>query len=110
MSKKAPPIKELTEILKQRFSNQYSIKTFGLGNKNILITKSTLVGAEISVNENEISVDSHSTFEKVSRTLGYITGFILFFLPFMIREGSNSEARYRELELEIGYFLKRKFA
>lgn len=109
LANKAPHIKKLAKILKQRFSGQYGVKTFGLVNKSVFITESTLVGAEISVYKNEILVDSHSSFERISWVLGHITGFILFFLPFIIKEGAASQSRYKALELEIGSFLKRRF-
>ncbi|UII20549.1 hypothetical protein [Fulvivirga ligni] len=110
LSKNLPSIKELAETLKMRFSDQYTIKTFGLGKKSILVGKSTLVGAEISVNENEISLTSSppTIFGGILMTLG-MTELAIFLLPFFFKQGLSGNSGYRELEKEIGTFLTQKF-
>jgi len=110
-SKQLPSIKELTETLKLRFPNPYSIRTFGLGRKNILIGKSTLVGAEISINQNTVSIaySPPSVFGGFLITLG-LTEFAILLFPFLFKEGFSHNASYRKLEKDIGTFLKQKFS
>ncbi len=110
LSKNLPTIKELSEALKLRFSNQYTIKTFGFGKSSILIGKSTLVGAEISMNNNGISLASSppSIFGGILMTLG-MTELAIFLFPFFFKDGMTVNSSYRELEKEIGTFLTHKF-
>jgi len=111
LSKKTPPIRELAEILRHSFSNLYSVETFGIGQKSILVGKSTLVGAEVTVHENEVSIASSppSIFGGVLLALG-LTELAIFLLPFLFKESLSVNSSYRALEKEVGYFLKRRFA
>ena len=104
-SKQLPSTSELAEVLKKRFSNPYSIKTFGLGKKSILVGKSTLMGAEVSVLENEISIaySPPSVFGGMLLTLG-LTELAVLLFPWYWNTSS-----YRELESEIGAFLTQRF-
>ena len=106
LSKNLPSIHDLTEILRQRFSDQYSVKTFGLGKQSILVGKSTLVGAEISIRENEVSLSSSppSVFGSILLTLG-LTELAVVLIPFLLKDGVSQQASYRKLEKEIGTFL-----
>ena len=108
-AKQLPSTEELIKILKLRFSNPYSIKTFGLGKNNILIGKSTLVGAEVCVNKNEVSINYSppSVFGGFLLSLGLAELGILLF-PFLFKEGFSHNSSYRKLEKEIGTFLKQK--
>ncbi|MEM9391612.1 MAG: hypothetical protein AAGA02_14135 [Bacteroidota bacterium] len=106
-SGKLPSLKELAEILKTELSNQYSYEVFGLGNKSVLVGKSTLVGAQITVNGQEVSIVSSppSVFGGLLQTLG-MTELAIFIFPFF---GFSSRSKYAELEKEIGSFLHHKY-
>jgi hypothetical protein len=56
--KSTPTNEELMALLKNKLPSEYSVKEFGLGKKTILIKKSTFIGAQITVRENEISIDA----------------------------------------------------
>ncbi|HAA13892.1 MAG TPA: hypothetical protein DCE41_20255 [Cytophagales bacterium] len=105
-TKQLPSLNELKEILSQRFSGQYSVKTFGAGRKSILVGKSTLIGAEISIHKNEVSIASSppSVFGGILMTLG-MTELALFIFPFFFKHKSG----YRTLEREIGLFLQHQY-
>lgn len=109
-SKSPPSTKELVEVLKQRFSSKYTIKTFGMGNRSISIGKSTLVGAEISVHKNTISFSSSppSVFGGILMALG-MTEFAIFLFPFFFKNGLSPQASYSALEHEVGAFLLQTF-
>ncbi|MEM9325776.1 MAG: hypothetical protein AAGA85_08975 [Bacteroidota bacterium] len=113
LSKAAPTAKDLLDRLKKRFSNQYAVEASGWSQERIVIKESYLVGAEVSIREQEISIESAraSKFERIATGLGYLTAFILFFIPFMVRESQTAQSRpkYKALELEIGNFLKQEF-
>ena len=106
-SKELPTIKELVEILKSRFPDTYTVKK-GLDHSSILIGKSTLIGAELSVHGNEVSLSSSppSVFGGLLMTLG-MTELAIFLFPFLFKE--VSAGNYRELEQEIGTFLTLEF-
>ncbi len=108
LSKELPTIKELAEVLKSRFSEHYTVKTFGLDNNSILIRKSRLVGAELSVHGNEVSLSSSppSVMGGLLMTLG-MTELAIFLFPFFFNQVSSGN--YRELEKEIGTFLTLEF-
>ena len=111
LSKKLPTVKELSHTLRLRFSNRYTIKEFGLGKKSILVGKSTLVGAEVSlINNNEVSLSSSppSVFGGILMALG-MTEVAIFLFPFFFKEALTVRSSYRELEREIGTFLTQKF-
>lgn len=111
VSKKLPPIKELAEILKHEFSHLYTYKVLGLGKKSILVGKSTLIGAQISVLENEVSIASSppSVFAGILQAVG-LTEFAIFLLPIFFHEGLPLPSKYSELEKEIGSFLQYKYS
>ena len=98
-SKTPPSTKELAEILKREFSDHYSYKQLSLGEeKNIIVRKSTFVGAQISKSGNEITIEGiQPSIPAVlfSFILQLITGF--------------STPSSRKLEKEIGFFLQHKY-
>ena len=110
VSKRLPPLKELVRIFKQEFSNHCSYVLFGVGEKSILVGRSTLVGVQISVRENEVSITSSppSLFAGILQTLG-LTELVIFLFPVFFREGLPLPSKYVELEKEIGTFLLRKY-
>jgi hypothetical protein len=109
-SKTLPSAQELVKVLKQEFSNQYSYKLFGLGKKSIIIGKSTLVGAQISIRENEITIQATAP----SLVGGILSAFgstelAVFLLPVFFRKGLLLPSQRSEFEKEIGLFFKHKY-
>jgi len=111
LSKQLPATDELMNILKREFSNRYSFKMFGLGKQSILVGKSSLIGAQVSIRQNEVSIDASppSFFGSVLQLIG-ITELAVFLLPFLFVEGLSSPSKYRVLEKDIGTFLVHKYS
>ena len=110
VSKKLPPVEELLKVFKNEFSNHYSYKLFGLGNKSILVGKSTLLGAQISVFDNEVSINSSppSFFAGIVHAMGSTELMVLLF-PMFFQKGGVFSSTYVNLEKEIGAFLLNKY-
>ena len=110
-SKPLPSIKALTTLLKTRFSNQYTVRNYGLGQQSIIVGKSTLVGAQISVDKNEISIDwtPPTAIGSLLMFLG-ITEFAVIFLPFLLKESAAYPPHSVALQKEIGTFLKKELS
>ena len=84
-AKTLPSAADLVNILQKEFSPHYSYKLFGLGQKSILVGKSTLVGAQISLRANEITIQASypSILGGILTTLGLTElGVLLFPLFF----------------------------
>ncbi|MDQ3394599.1 MAG: hypothetical protein M3512_10885 [Bacteroidota bacterium] len=107
--KKAPSNEELVETLKREFSNDYSYKLFGLGKKSIIVRKSAFLGAQVSVQENEISIQGSppSFGTGFLATLAMTEAAIVVFPLFLFTGASPS--KFRKLEKEIASFLKNKY-
>lgn len=58
--KSTPTNEELMSVLRQKLSGEYSVREFGLGKKTVMIKRSTMVGVQITVRQNEISVHESS--------------------------------------------------
>ena len=110
ISKPAPSPKELAQILQKEFSTQYSYKLFGLGKaKSLLVGKSTMVGAQISIRENEMIIQGTppSVLGGLLSSVGITeVGFALIFL---LGTPWGLSSQWKTLEKEIGLFLKQKF-
>ena len=108
-SRKTPQLQELSKVLTEEFSDQYSYKLFGLGSeKSIVVRKSMLVGVQITPRENEIRVDG--TIPSVA--ISFFSALIAFALSTLgiIRSASFIPLLpSRNLENEIADFLKRKY-
>jgi hypothetical protein len=52
--KSSPSNEELIATLERDFSKAYSYREFGFGKKSVLVRKSALLGAQISVNEKQV--------------------------------------------------------
>jgi hypothetical protein len=107
-TKTPPPAAELLEILKHELSSQYSYKLFGVGdNKTIMVGKSTFVGAQISVNGNEIVIQSVPPSVPASSIFSIMAftefAFVLAFL------GWGLKTKWVKLEKELGTFLHHKY-
>ncbi len=102
-SKKLPTAKRLAEILKKEFSNQYEYEEFGLSEgKSLIVRKSFLVGAQISINKNELIVDSVPPSVTASFIATIMNTFANLFIVFAILP-------YRKLERDLARFLNNKY-
>lgn len=91
---KSPNFNELIETLKNQFSN-YSVYTFNSEpEKSIIVRKSSTVGAQITVRDNEIIVDACCPNIFVSTLIGLLSAI---FPP------------YHNFEMKITDFLKKKY-
>jgi hypothetical protein len=110
ISKPAPTPQELAHMLQGEFSPQYSYKLFGLGKaKSLLVGKSPMVGAQISIRPNEITIQGSSP-----SILGGLLSFLGitemgFALIFFLGTPWALYSQWRSLEKELGLFLKQKF-
>ncbi|MEM7109806.1 MAG: hypothetical protein AAF519_16390 [Bacteroidota bacterium] len=106
-SKKLPSIKELGEILKKGLSDQYSYNVFGLGSQSVLVGKSHLIGAQITIHGQEVSIVSSppSVLGGFLQTLG-MTELAIFILPLF---GFSARSKYAKLEKEISSFIRYKY-
>jgi hypothetical protein len=109
-TKTPPPAKDLMEILKREFSGRYSYTLFGLGEKSVIVGKSTFVGAQISVKGNEITIQATppSVWAGLLSFIGLTElGFVLIF--FVVKYWALP-TDWKGLEKEIGLFLKHKYS
>jgi len=107
-SKKLPSTAELIGILKQELHQNYSYKLFGLGSeKTIIVTKSSSVGAQISVRGNEIMIQGTPP-PPVAYFVSFLcwTEFAALLLFFM---GWSTRSKLIELEKELAVFLNNKY-
>lgn len=90
-----PHFNELIETLKSKFSN-YSVYTLGSeSQKSIIVQKSSLIGAQITVRDQEINVDACCPNLFVSALIGLISAI---FPP------------YAKFEMKIAGFLKKEYS
>jgi hypothetical protein len=101
-----PAYAEMIELLKKEFSNSYGYQLFGLdGQKSILVGKSAFVGAQISVKDNEITIQASPP--------SVVTGNFLFFFSLIGVDtvlGLLFSSQLKQIEIEVAAFLKRKFS
>ena len=101
-SKTPPSIKEMTEVLKQEFSDRYSYKLFSFGKeKSIIVGKTTFIGAQISRSGNEITIEG--VWPSIPAIL------LSFFLQLSTGFSTESRSQWTKFEKEIGLFLTRKY-
>lgn len=102
-SKEIPSSKELLQILKEEFRNEYSYELYGIGGeKSIIVRKSFFVGAQISKGRNEITVDGiapSALASLISILLQLLANLYILFTP----------SKYKKLEKELSVFLNNKF-
>ena len=102
-SKALPSANDLVDILKTEFSDKYSYELFGLGpNKSILMKKTFFVGAQISINGNNISIDGIPPSVSASFISIVLQVFANLFIVFALMP-------YRKLEKEIATFLNNRY-
>lgn len=106
-SKNLPSAAELITILKQEFSERYSYKLFGLGReKTILVGESTFIGAQISMGENEMTIQGAPP----SLPAAYFVSFLgMTELAFLLLAFLGSASKMKALEKDIAIFLKAKY-
>ncbi len=109
-SQPLPSVNEITAVLKDRFSGKYSVRTYGADQQSIIVGKSTLVGAQLSIDENEVAIDwtPSNAFGSLLMFLG-MTEFAIIFLPFLLKEDVAYPPKSMALQKEIGRFLKEQF-
>jgi hypothetical protein len=108
-SKNLPAAAELIEILKQEFSDGYSYTLFGLGkHKTVLVGESTFIGAQISIGENEMTIQGAPPSLPAAYFVSFfaITEFAFFLFAWL---GLSSGSKMRRLEKDLAVFLKNKF-
>ena len=89
-----PDFSDLLQTLKSRFP-KYSVYTFdSKPRKSIIVRKSGLIGAQISLHKDEIIVDGCCPNIFVSALIGFVSAI---FPP------------YHHFEMKISDFLKRKY-
>ena len=85
---------DLNQTLKSHFSN-YSVYIFdSVPQKSIIVQKSAIVGAQISIRQNEIIIDACCPNIFISALIGFLS---IIFPP------------YENFEMEITDFLKKKY-
>lgn len=104
VSKDLPSAKRLITLLKQEFSPKYAFRLYGIGEeRSIIVRKSFFVGAQITkANGNEVVIEGippSAAASLLSILLQQLANLFLLFSP----------SRYKELEQELGLFMRRKF-
>lgn len=104
-SQTPPTLSELAEILKQELAGHYSYKLFGLGQKSLLVGRSRFIGAQITINDQEISIQTSSPSLFIGMLLSLAYPLPILLIPLYLLEGCGPG----DLEKEIGLFLKHKY-
>jgi hypothetical protein len=109
-TKPLPSMAELVEILKREFSSHYSYKLFGLGRKSMIIGKSILIGAQISIRDNQITIQATPP-SVVGGILSVFasTELAVFVLPLFFLQGLPLFSQKSEFEKEIATYLNHKY-
>ncbi|MBT1705794.1 hypothetical protein [Chryseosolibacter indicus] len=108
-SKGLPSIAELKDILRQEFSSDYSYRLFGLGKeKTLIVGKSPLVGAQISIHENEVTIQPTPPTLPAAFFVSFVsmTEFVVLLLLFV---GIKLKSPWKEFERDISKFLYKKY-
>jgi hypothetical protein len=105
-SQTPPTLSELAEILKQEFAGHYSYKLFGLGQKSLIVGRSRFVGAQITINDHEISIQAAPPSLFIGMLLSLACPFPILLIPLFLLDGFGPG----DLDKEIGIFLKQKYA
>jgi hypothetical protein len=107
-ARKIPGPRELSQILKKELSSEYSYKIFGFGSgRSVIVQKSSLVGAQVTVRKDEIDVSG--IFPSI------LTSFFFTLLGYISNYRSPPYTRsawrtsWRNLENELADYLKCKY-
>ncbi len=107
VTSQAPPaLSELAEILKKELAGQYSYKLFGLGQKSLIVGRSRFIGAQITINGHEISIQAAPPSLFIGMVLSLTYAFPILLVLLYLLDGFGPG----DLEREIGIFLKQKYA
>ncbi len=98
-----PSSVELMEALKQEYSHKYDIRLYGIGDdKTIIVRKSFFVGAQITRDRNEITIDGiapSALASLISILLQQLANLFILFSP----------SRYKKFIVELAVFLNNKY-
>ena len=103
-----PNTASLISILKQELPSHYSCTLYGLGkDKSIIVSKSSSVGAQISIRDNEITIQGTPP-PPVAYFVSFLgwTEFAFLLLAFV---GLSTKSKLEEFEKELAIFLKKKY-
>lgn len=107
--KPLPPADKLVDILKREFGPHYKYKLFGLGEKTIIVQKSTFAGAQISLHKDSITVQGTPPFAGAGAlTFLGLTELGAAIVPLFWLFGANPDT-FRKVEKEITVFLQEKY-
>lgn len=109
IAKSLPSTSEVAETLKREFSSHYSYN-LSLEDNSIFVGKSTWVGANIFIYENQITIaaTSQSIIEDIIVGL-CMTELGLFLIPLFYYKGAQILSQWTQFEKEICYFLEHKY-
>lgn len=107
--KSTPTNEELIAFLRKELPSDYSVREFGLGKKSILIKKSTFIGAQITIRENEISVDASapSLAGGMWSSLA-MTELAVVIIPVFWIAGAT-QTKFRDFEKEMASLINEKY-
>jgi hypothetical protein len=105
-SKTPPTLSDLAEILQQELAGHYSYKVFGLGQKSLLVGRSRFIGAQITINDHEISIQAAPPSPFIGMLLSLTILLPILLIPMYLLDGVGPG----DMEKEIGIFLKQKYA
>lgn len=109
LSRPAPPVTQLMDLLKREFSNKYSYQLYGVKQDSILIGKSFFYGAQISVQNKQISIQ----YSPPSWLAGFISSLAMtelgvFIIPFIFFSGIPTQSGINIFLKGIARFLNKK--
>ncbi len=105
----APSYADLLRFLENELPSGYTSKLFGLGDKSIIVQKSTFLGVQLTVRENEISIIASAPSYVGGLLSGLaMTELAVVILPIFWLTGA-SPSGFRKLEKEVAILLKEKY-
>lgn len=107
--KSTPTNEELIAALKQELPSECSVREFGLGKKSIMVKKSTFLGAQITIRENEIFVDASppSVAGGLLSTLAMTELIVVIGHVFWFAGATPS--KFRHFEKEMASFINERY-
>lgn len=107
--KNTPTNEKLIALLRKELPSDYSVRQFGLGKKTVMIKKSTFIGAQITLRENEIAVDEStpSVAGGILSSLAMIE--LASLIVFIFANGSATQAKFQAFEREMASLINKKY-
>lgn len=107
--KSTPTNEELMNLLRQELPSGYSVREFGLGKKSIMVKMSTFIGAQITIRENEITVDASapSVAGGMLSSLA-MTELAIVIVPLSWFSGAFP-SKFRNFEKEMANFVHKRY-